>query len=338
MSTQRQVDQAATRARKVIDIGMELSTLFVIVCGHLVLCCSRCLTEVLTEMPHPIQDQETIDYSGNSITIVDYLEPLPSLESFSINYNGLREFPDFANNTQIMNISLVGNRIASIPEELLNILTNLEYLVLRRNKLSSFPDAPGLTSLKALSLGRNRFSEFPSFPHLGRTLQKLFISTNSISLLPENKLAYLRLLRTLKLNKNYVSGQVPDFRVLSNVTLIEMTGNRLTDFSAEMLCGFSKDVKLNFDENQIRWITDIYQTYTSGFVSKATIQLNSNPIVCDCKAKWLRQVEGSSNLMINNVVCDSPVDKKGKDIKNISMSDLNCGKLFMHAYMFALKG
>ena len=46
---------------------------------------SRCFTEVLAEMTNPKLDQQIIDYSDNSVNIVDYSEP--SLESFDTYHN-----------------------------------------------------------------------------------------------------------------------------------------------------------------------------------------------------------------------------------------------------------
>ena len=285
--------------------------------------------DILTQIPHPLTDRETINYSDNAITAVDYLEPMPLLRSFYLNRNGLTEFPDFANNTGILRIFLAHNNIAWIPIELLNILTKLKILYLRDNKLSHFPDAPGLVSLTNLAIGRNEFSEFPTFPNLGRSLQILYMKYNSISSLSYKKLAYLRRLKKLWVSFNQLEGRLPEIGAISGATLVIFKSNVLTEFDGRVVANFANNFTLDLGRNRISGTRNMFYLYDVNRSATVTINLDDNVIVCDCHVKWLKQAHEFGNVEITDAVCGFPADKRGRNLRTIPMSDLVCGEWSM---------
>ena len=228
---------------------------------------------VLTQLPHPLPNYITLDYSDNSIVEIDYMEPVPKMIVFKLKNNGLRVFPNFENNTQVSKIVLTNNSLTSIPMHLLDILVNLTSLKLGTNQLSSLPDSSGLMSLRVLALTRNEFTEFPSLPNIGRTLTGLWIRYNQIRSLPSEKLAVLKAIDYIHIDNNTLTGSMPDMHVMGTLTFFTMIYNQVSEFDAEIVDGFRQGLNLKLDYNRIERIRGVFHLNNRTLMKLVTIQL-----------------------------------------------------------------
>ncbi|XP_026188383.1 leucine-rich repeat-containing protein 47 [Mastacembelus armatus] len=90
-------------------------------------------------------------------------------------------------------------------------LTNLQSLILCRNKLASIPNAIGhLKSLKVLDLSVNNLRVLPEAIAELRDLNTLNVSCNSLEVLPEG-LSQCTKLSTINISKNHITGFPVDF-------------------------------------------------------------------------------------------------------------------------------
>ncbi|KAF7646864.1 hypothetical protein LDENG_00181320 [Lucifuga dentata] len=118
----------------------------------------------------------------------------------------LTYFPPLAI-AELKSLSLEGNNISSIPTEAFNGIPNLEWINLKKNKLTSAGiDAKafrGLRMLRRLYLDGNLLEAVPS--DLPSTLQELKLSENRIKAINENTFQDLKSLVILELEGNLLS-------------------------------------------------------------------------------------------------------------------------------------
>ncbi|XP_037628122.1 leucine-rich repeat-containing protein 47 [Sebastes umbrosus] len=115
-------------------------------------------------------------------------------------------------------------------------LTNLQSLILCRNKLSSVPDVLGkLKSLKVLDLSVNNLSVLPEgITHL-KELKTLNVSCNKLEVLPEG-LSQCTKLSTLSISKNRITGFPADFysERLDLLSTLEASDNSIQQLSGDV--------------------------------------------------------------------------------------------------------
>ncbi|KAM8868397.1 extracellular matrix protein 2 isoform 1-T2 [Synchiropus picturatus] len=125
---------------------------------------------------------------------------------------------------ELKSLSLEGNNITNIPAEAFNGIPNLEWINLKKNKLTSAGiDAnafKGLKTLRRLYLDGNLLETVPS--NLPSTLQELKISEN----------------RLQRIHKN-------DFRDLGDLVILELEGNLLSESNVDPQ-GFSPLTQLSY--------------------------------------------------------------------------------------------
>uniref|UniRef100_A0A8D0A517 Extracellular matrix protein 2 n=1 Tax=Sander lucioperca TaxID=283035 RepID=A0A8D0A517_SANLU len=112
---------------------------------------------------------------------------------------------------ELRSLSLEGNNISSIPAEAFNGIPNLEWIDLKKNKITSAGiDAKGLKMLRRLYLDGNLLEDVPA--NLPPTLQELKISEN----------------RLRGINKH-------SFQDLSSLVILELEGNLLSEGNVDPL-------------------------------------------------------------------------------------------------------
>nr|XP_015813767.2 extracellular matrix protein 2 [Nothobranchius furzeri] len=138
----------------------------------------------------------------------------------------LRHFPPLSI-SELKSLSLEGNNITNIPAGAFNGIPNLEWINLKKNKLTSAGiDAnsfKGLKMLRRLYLDENLLDTMP--PDLPPTLQELKINENKLSRIDENSFQDLSSLVILELEGNMLSEGNVDPKAFT--PLIELSYLRL---------------------------------------------------------------------------------------------------------------
>ncbi|KAM4694952.1 trophoblast glycoprotein [Discoglossus pictus] len=217
--------------------------------------------------------------------------------------------------TELTTLSLSGNRLQRLDNNVFSNLPSLTQLDLSNNVLESMSHLTfqgtgnGSSPLLELNLSNSLYNR--SFMYeMERALQsgalkrlhKLDLVGNNFKYLPQGIFNALPSLRHLD---------------LSNNSLVGLTAGILTNLSQlETL-----DLSFNFLQNLKN--TTLFDLPNQAGLS---INLNNNSWLCDCRiedfANWLketRMVEGASNLL-----CSSPENKVDTPIVALKISELDC--------------
>lgn len=174
-------------------------------------------------------------------TLPDSLGELVQLEDLELVRSGFERIPDLSELTNLRQLSLRGNKLTALPA----LPSGLERLIYDENPISQTPDLSPLTKLKILSLDNVRLmptglgelrdlrefsasacklEELPSELLNLPTLQKLVLSKNKLSSLPD--LSGLSALRVLDLANNELHALPTGLLALDNLESLVLEGNR----------------------------------------------------------------------------------------------------------------
>ena len=170
---------------------------------------------------------------------------------------------DFAGMTGLDWLDLSGSQrdkrydlvLTTLPEDLFDGLTGLEYLHLRNNRLTSLPAGvfSGLTSLQELTLDNNQLTTLPAGLFVGLNgLQTLTLSNNRLTALPEYLFVGLTGLRALTLHDNRLTA-LPEglFNGLTGLQTLNLGNNRLTALPEDLFDGLGPLESLELGGNRL---------------------------------------------------------------------------------------
>ncbi|XP_041859713.1 leucine-rich repeat-containing protein 47 [Melanotaenia boesemani] len=141
--------------------------------------------------------------------------------------------------------------LTAIHEDIQN-LTNLQSLILCRNKLTFFPNTIGsLKSLKVLDLSVNNLKALPEEITQLRELNSLNVSCNSLEVLPDG-LSQCTKLCTINVSKNRITGFPPDLysERLDLLSTVVASDNLIEELSGE-ICKLSALKVLDISNNKL---------------------------------------------------------------------------------------
>ncbi|EXB54091.1 hypothetical protein L484_017528 [Morus notabilis] len=284
-------------------------------------------------------------------TLPKDLLKLPYLQEFDLSRNYLNgTIPPEWGSSQLVNISLLGNRLTgSIPKELANI-TTLKSLVLEINRLSGnlppelgnlsnierflvtsnnftgeLPETLGkLTTLKDLRISDLSGSEatFPPLNNMTKMKTLILRNCNLNGTIPDY-LGEMSSLKTLDLSFNKLSGNVPNsLASLSNVDYIFLTGNLLSGEVAEWLLTKGESIDLSYNNFTVN-NSSCQQRNVNLFASSS--QGNNSKIVSclTCYGNWysLHINCGGKEVTVNGTTFESDTDSAGPS--NLFVSKTN---------------
>lgn len=201
---------------------------------------------------------------------------------------------------------------------------NPKKMYLTGNAISSVHSLDFLetTTLDLLHLGNNRISivhrgAFEKLHHLRR----LYLNGNLIERLAKDVFSGLERLQFLYLEYNVIREIAPDtFKQVPNLQLLFLNNNLLKTLPAGVFRGLNL-ARLNIRNNHLRNLP-VYGVLDD-LTSLVQIDLFENPWDCSCSIvemkKWLEEL--SSGTVVNEVVCESPPNITGQDLRLVRSSD-----------------
>ncbi|CAN9511995.1 unnamed protein product [Ophioblennius macclurei] len=221
-------------------------------------------TDELKEVePGEIEEEE--EEEGEEVSDRGGLPPGCDISDVTVTCENakLTYFPAL-NIPELKSISLEGNSISSIPAEAFNGIPNVEWVNLKKNKLTSAGiDAKAFKSLpmlKRLYLDGNLLNVIPT--PLPLTLQELKISENNLEEVDEHSFQDLHNLVTLELEANLLSEGNVDPRAFA--PLIQLSYLRLgRNHFRTIPQGLPRSLlELHLENNKIEEISDVVFNHT----------------------------------------------------------------------------
>ena len=267
-----------------------------------------------------------LNLSFNPISSIDKgtLDPLSSLTNLTLNNCRLTSMIEVMNLVQLQSLMLSNNRIVSIPSNVFIRMNKLAVLMLDHNEITSlFADSfNGLElSLQHLDLSNNfitfisgsPFRNFAilktlkldnqdlftavskeTFLGLEKSLQKLTLQKVNFHAEQLNKLQSLRSLETLSLRGNHIETIYENtFIFLNRIRSLDLSENKLTTVTPRQVHGMERSLREIFlESNQIVTIDEC--TFNQ-FSQLRLINVTMNPLICDCRLRWLRERMNENN-------------------------------------------
>ena len=168
---------------------------------------------------------------------------LAAITRLVVNASTTLKAGDFSGLSSLDTLSISGDKLATLPEDLFDGLTALEELRLSDTQLTTLPEDlfDGLTALERLDLYNNQLTTLPEDLFDGLTaLEELWLSNNQLTTLPEDLFDGLTALQWLYLPNNQLA-TLPEgiFDGLSSLWGLNLLNNQLTTLPEGIFDGLS---------------------------------------------------------------------------------------------------
>lgn len=213
----------------------------------------------------------------------------------------------FENLRSLNRLDLHGANLFNISLETFRGLENVRILDLSDNRLRRIPtvELSTLTRLEELNLGQNDFTVIPEGAFVGMTnLRRLDIS-GSLTL---------------------AKVQAAAFSANTNLESITLTSNKeLVDIQEGAFGGLPHLKHVILRDNALTTLTEGLFPWSE----LSTFDLSENPITCDCRVMWLRNllIAQNASQTQETVFCASPERLREEPLKALSPELLGCAHL-----------
>lgn len=302
-----------------------------------------------------------LDLSSNELSLFPVVTGPRFLRYLDLGYNGGLNFPDLTHiGGELNQLTLTDCNITEVQETLIAPLTKLEILSLDSNELNHFPNLsevgdtleililgqnrisdvhPGLldnlTGLTTLQLWSNILTTFPNLTAVGSTLKMLNLAYNDVSDVPVSLLGPMIKLETLLIQGNQLAA-FPDLRPRSeSLKKVNLSNNPITESNTGML-NFLRGLP-NVTYMSLRGLgLYVFPNLCDGspLTMLTGIELASNPLVCDCRLRWLKvtQLSGVDVLMDDKPCIGGPDHMVNSTWESISPDQLVCTGNNFHSH------
>ncbi|CAD7006044.1 unnamed protein product [Ceratitis capitata] len=282
--------------------------------------------------------------------------PLVKLEELNLGKNriGFVDPKAFDGLTQLRILYMDDNALTSVPDPVIfQAMPNLAELFLGMNTLTTLPaaafqDVPALTrldlrgaglrnishdsfrgleALRQLDLSDNRLTRVPTFSlsQLAR-LEELSLGQNDFEVIVEGAFVGLKQLKRLEINgalrlKRIMNGA---FSTNGNLEYLNLSSNKmLHEVQEGALSGLPNMRHVILKANALTSLAEGLFPWRD----LTTLDLSENPISCDCRVMWLRNLlveKNGTNDAISEVYCAFPDRLHGEALRNLNPALMGC--------------
>lgn len=275
---------------------------------------------------------EELNIGQNRITRIDpsAFEGILNLRVLYLDDNTLTSVPSpsFAHIPSIAELYLGINSFTTIANAAFESLKGLNRLDLRGAALYniSLDTFRGLDGVRVLDLSDNRLQRIPSAELSSLTrLEDLSLGQNEFVIVPEGAFNGLTNLRRLDITGSLKLTQVQAgaFTTNTNLESITLASNKaLAEVQEGALSGLPHLKHVILRDNQLTTLAEGLLPWSE----LETFDLTENPITCDCKVVWLRNLLASRNISQSqeSVLCAAPEPLREQPLKDVSPDVLGC--------------
>jgi len=190
------------------------------------------ITELHLDHLHVPGQYGQIPFTDGSLIQAPFSEIADTLQTLSLNYDGLTEFPEVIQDlTKLQSLSLDGNDLQFISDEAIKLLKNavVTMLSLKNCNLKRVPGAiSDLQNLQILDLSQNaiRSIESTDLQRLGN-LRSLSLSGNPLKYFANNSLCGMNNLTSLHLYNTSLTELSKSFQHLKNLATLDLRLSRI---------------------------------------------------------------------------------------------------------------
>lgn len=274
----------------------------------------------------------TLDFSNNNIIHIPQINISSKNEVRKMilrnNQISSIETKAFKDMTKLTELDISRNMLTgqTLEEKQFDNLYNIETLKMSRNQLGIIrKDTFGVmdfNSLKFLDLSHCKIYRIEVDALDLHHLKHLKLSWNELESIQVNAFRKLRQLLILDLSHNRIKivDEVPTLPVIQTLNL-DNNEIRVVSLNQSIIHHMELLEQLWLRNNDIQSLTPESLPLEH---DRIEIQLDNNPINCDCMMKW---VIGNRGIQRDNVeiICYSPSRLKGKNLVTISAEQLPCG-------------
>ncbi|XP_046911802.2 uncharacterized protein LOC124492841 [Dermatophagoides farinae] len=295
------------------------------------------LSEIYSRIFMSLNKLEWLDLSSNQITHInkEAFFGLLNLKRLNLHGNQLKHIPtqSFYHLQSLVALNLSSNRFTHIPEMAFSPLAMLEELIIDSCSISAIHSRAfiHLSNLNYLDLQNNRMANVPteSFSYV-TTLRTLNLSNNLITVLKRNAFKNLTHLQTLTISSCPLS-QIEKDAFIDNINLNRLVIENNKKLSRIEIGTFEQQHDsleyLSLRSNMIAFL----DWQTINIKRLHYIDLQQNPLACNCSLSWLIAYLKHSNMISQSqkdqVKCYFPNYLYGKKLITLSETDLSCSKL-----------
>eukprot|EP01114_Cavostelium_apophysatum_P007339 TRINITY_DN1942_c0_g1_i1.p1 TRINITY_DN1942_c0_g1~~TRINITY_DN1942_c0_g1_i1.p1 ORF type:complete len:1639 (+),score=512.30 TRINITY_DN1942_c0_g1_i1:223-5139(+) len=199
---------------------------------------------------------KVLDLSSNNLSSLESFR-CDSVETLKLRKNNFEEFSPLASSLPKLKIlDLSENKLVALPRDI-GAMTTLEQLLLRGNKLTNlslFLASLELPLLEVLDVSENELVSIASLNQL-KTLTRVELQHNKLTVLPAECFLDLSALQTLKLNDNKLTSVPPSIGSCPSLAELSLQENQLQSLPREI--GNAKSLrKLYLEYNKLSSLPD----------------------------------------------------------------------------------
>lgn len=278
----------------------------------------------------PLTKLEELNLSGNRIRDIhpNAFNGLLNLRILYLEDNTLTQIPSmvFSSVPSLAELFIGMNSFNKIPTGSFKDLKGLSRLSVRGCNLNSISNEgfTGLDGLRTLDLSDNLLEKIPTvvLSSLHR-LEELHLGQNPFEAIPDKSFVGMKNLKHLEISGSFNLNRIEEgaFSANTNLESISITANKkLNKIHQSAFRGlpFLKEVVLR--DNALTTISENMLAWNE----LTKFDLSENPIICDCKMLWLRNIMAMKKTGWPRVSCASPRKYKDIALEDLRLDQIGC--------------